>query len=177
VRHGQWWRIFTAVSLHADIAHLAGNVAIGVLLLGLAMGSFGPGMAVLAAYLAGAGGNLAGLLFAGPQHRSLGASGMVMGALGLLAGQSIAFLRRGDNPRRLVLRIVAGACLLLVLLGLDPHTDVLAHVGGFVSGAAFGAVLSISNGKLAQNELANRAAELICGAIVAGTWALALRAV
>src|SRR4051794_12798011 len=34
---GQWWRLFTAVWLHADIAHLAGNAALGVVLLGLAM--------------------------------------------------------------------------------------------------------------------------------------------
>lgn len=175
VHRGQWWRIFTAVSLHGDIAHLSGNVTIGVLLLGLAMGSFGPGLAVLAAYLAGAGGNLAGLLFAGPLHRSLGASGMVMGALGLLAGQSLAILRRGDNPKQLMVRMVLGACLLLVLLGLDPNTDVLAHVGGFASGALLGAVLSSLNGRLAQHELGNRAAELICAGMVVITWALALR--
>ena len=27
---GQWWRIFTAITLHADLPHLAANVSIGL---------------------------------------------------------------------------------------------------------------------------------------------------
>jgi len=34
---GQWWRLFTAVTLHADLAHLMGNITFGVIMLGLAM--------------------------------------------------------------------------------------------------------------------------------------------
>ncbi|HWH68126.1 MAG TPA: rhomboid family intramembrane serine protease, partial [Candidatus Sulfotelmatobacter sp.] len=82
---GQWWRLFTAIWLHADVAHLAANATLGFVLLGLAMGRYGTGIGLLAAYLGGAGGNLlAWWLSAGP-HRSLGASGMVMASLGLLA--------------------------------------------------------------------------------------------
>src|SRR5208283_4928412 len=58
VAHGQWWRLFTAMWLHADLAHLATNATIGVILLGLAMGHYGTGVGLLTAYLAGAGGNL-----------------------------------------------------------------------------------------------------------------------
>ena len=90
VSHGQWWRLFTAVFLHADLAHLAMNASLGLLLLGLTMGRFGTGVGLLAAYLAGAGGNVATWLIF-PEHRSLGASGMVMGCLGLLAAQAFTF--------------------------------------------------------------------------------------
>jgi len=31
VAAGQWWRIFTAVWLHADISHLAGNATLGLI--------------------------------------------------------------------------------------------------------------------------------------------------
>ena len=48
----------------ADPPHLATNVTFGVLLLGLAMGSLGPGIALLASYLAGAAANLALVGFA-----------------------------------------------------------------------------------------------------------------
>src|SRR6185295_12954055 len=53
VLSGQWWRIFTAITLHADLAHLATNVTTGFLLLGLTMGRYGTGVGLLAALLAG----------------------------------------------------------------------------------------------------------------------------
>ena len=93
VAHGQWWRLFTAVWLHADLAHLATNATLGLVLLGLAMGRYGTGAGLLAAYLAGAGGNLVAGLISLQTHRSLGASGMVTGALGLLAAQSFSLWR------------------------------------------------------------------------------------
>jgi len=52
---GEWWRLFTATLLHADLAHLAMNTVFAFVLLGLAMGRFGTGTGLLAAYLAGAG--------------------------------------------------------------------------------------------------------------------------
>src|ERR1019366_137850 len=48
--HGEWWRLFTAVWLHADPAHLALNAVFGLVLLGLAMGAYGAGVGLLAAY-------------------------------------------------------------------------------------------------------------------------------
>src|SRR5581483_4887366 len=74
VSHGEWWRLFTAMFLHADPGHLAQNAVIGFVLLGLTMGRFGTGIGLLAASLAGAGGYLTTwLLFA--EHNSRGASG------------------------------------------------------------------------------------------------------
>ncbi|MFM8418777.1 MAG: hypothetical protein ACKOEQ_01470, partial [Verrucomicrobiota bacterium] len=43
---GETWRAWTATWLHADVAHLASNVATGGLTLGLAMGRHGPGTAL-----------------------------------------------------------------------------------------------------------------------------------
>ena len=174
VQSGEWWRLFTAILLHGDIPHLIANVTTGILLLGLAMGGLGPGWALLGSYLAGAGGNLAGYLVYGVDHRGLGASGMVMGALGLMAGQSVALLRSGVGPAQLILRGLLGGFLLLVLVGLDPNTDVIAHVGGFASGVVVGAILTLLNGKLASHNGWNRVAELLSGLMVAVTWWLAL---
>ena len=139
---GQWWRLFTAIWLHGDLAHLATNASLGLLLLGLTMGRFGTGVGLLAAYLAGAGGNLFAALISVQSHRSLGASGMVMGSLGLLAAQSLSLWRQTPHARKYILSGLCGGVMLFVLLALNPGTDVMAHLGGFLCGVLLGALLS-----------------------------------
>lgn len=177
VHAGQWWRLFTAITLHGDLAHLAANVTTGFLLIGLAMGAYGPGMGLLASFLAGAGGNLAGLLFYSEPHRSLGASGMVMGALGLLAAQWLALLRHGLSPRQLVVRGVLSGCLLLVLLGFSPerNVDVLAHVAGFGTGLTLGAALAFCPRNVLDQGWVDRTALAVVTGLAGASWWLALR--
>lgn len=171
---GEWWRLFTATMLHADLPHLAANVTAGVLLLGLAMGSFGVGFAMLAAYLSGAGGNLAGLLLYPERHQGLGSSGMVMGALGLLTAQSLVLLRLKGSTRQLIMRGFMAGILLLVLWGVNPASDVIAHVAGFLTGIILGGLLALIPMKVLRSKWANRLAALVCAGWVALTWWLAL---
>ena len=177
VHAGQWWRLFTAVTLHADVSHLAANLSTGFLMLGLAMGAYGYGVGLLLSYLAGVGGFLAGLVFLPETHRSLGASGMVLGALGVLAAQWIALMRHGITPKQIAARGILSGCLLLALLGLSPreNTDVLAHVAGFLSGLLLGAALAFCPQRLAQGPWPNRLALALTLALVLGPWWLALR--
>jgi len=173
VATGEWWRWFTAVWLHADLGHLAANGGFGFLLLGLAMGRYGTGVGLLAAYLAGVGGNIGACLIYGVDHRSLGASGMVMGALGLVAVQSLGFLKSAPNAWRFASAGVAAGVMLFVLLGLSPGTDVVAHFGGFVTGLALGALL-VAAAEFAQKETVNFASALLFALLVIWTWLLAL---
>src|SRR6516165_3659114 len=126
VLSGEWWRLFTAVLLHANVAHLAANLAFGAILLGLAMGRFGWGMGLLAAYLAGVMGNVAGLLIYPGRHLGVGASGMVMGGLGLLAVQSLSHFQEHPVRRKLVARSFSAGVILFALYGLSPESDVVA---------------------------------------------------
>lgn len=173
VSQGQWWRLFTAVFLHADLGHFATNASLGLVLLGLTMGNFGTGCGLLAAYLAGAGGNVATWL-AFADHRSLGASGMVMGCVGLLTAQSI--FSPPDLSQRLKYAVasIGGGVMLFALLGLSPGSDVLAHLGGFISGLVLGGLLLIKP-RLAQDALANSIAGIAFCALVVLPWWLALR--
>jgi membrane associated rhomboid family serine protease len=176
VAHGQWWRLFTAIWLHADVGHMASNASIGILLLGLALGRFGTGAGLLAAYLAGAAGNVAACMLSVGEHRSLGASGMVMGALGLLAAQSFLLSAQSPHLRKQMLVGVLGGIMLFVLFGLAPDSDILAHAGGFVSGFLLGAVMTQLRNIVQRGKL-----NLLCGltflALVIGPWWLALKAV
>jgi membrane associated rhomboid family serine protease len=173
VAHGQWWRLFTAMWLHADAGHLATNATIGLLLLGLVMGRYGTGVGLLAAYLAGAGGNVAAWLLSPSLHLSLGASGMVLGCLGLLAVQSFALWRQTPHAAKYIVTGIFAGVMLFVLLGLTPGTDVLAHAGGFVSGLLLGGVLSLIPG-IAQRTWTNLTSGLVFAWLVVVPWWLAL---
>lgn len=145
VHAGQWWRLFSAILLHADSGHLASNLAIGTLLVGLCMGRYGAGAGLLFPYLAGVCGNLLRFLFRDGHYYGLGASGMVMGALGFLvplAAPSFRTLLRSVHQRKFLLKSTLAGVFLFLMLGVEPHSDVLAHTGGFLGGLVFGTVLS-----------------------------------
>jgi membrane associated rhomboid family serine protease len=172
-RSGEWWRAFTAVWLHADVGHLMSNAATGVLVLGLAMSRYGAGLALLIGLLGGAAGNLAGSLW---RHgdlteggAALGASGMVMACVGMLAAQAASLWRLSRHATRLVVISLLGGCFLFLFLGTDPHSDVAAHAGGFVAGAALGALAA-----LAHASRFNRLAGILFAVLSLGTWALAV---
>jgi len=168
--HGEWWRLFTATWLHADLAHIAMNVVFGFLFLGLVMGRYGPGVGLLAAYLAGVGGNLLAWLVYDETHRGLGASGVVMGALGLLTVQSVSLLkRRNPNTFRLFASGILAGVLLLVLLGFSPEADVVAHLGGFVTGLLLGSILAFA-ARLVRRPLVNLIAGIIFAVLVFLPW-------
>jgi rhomboid protease GluP len=174
VSTGQWWRIFTAITLHADLPHLAANVSIGVVLLGLTMGRYGTGVGLLAAFLAGAGGNIADwITYHGP-HRSLGASGMIMGCLGLLAAQSLSLWRQHPIATKYVVSSVLGGIMLFVLFGLTPGTDVVAHFGGFVTGLLLGGIFAIVHAANLHKPMTNLVCGLLVAVLVIITWGLAL---
>lgn len=171
----QWWRIFTAMTLHADIAHLAANLSLGIVLLGLAMGRYGTGTGLLAAWLAGAAGNVASLYFNLRPFVGLGASGMVMGALGLLAASSLLPGEHRRPSRKHFLIGLAAGTMLFVLYGLAPGTDLAAHFGGFVAGVLLGALLASFPAQYIHKPLVNFACGLFVLVTVAVTWGLALK--
>jgi membrane associated rhomboid family serine protease len=173
VAAGEWWRLFTATWLHADISHLASNAGFGFLLLALALGRHGTGAGLLAALLAGAAGNLFSMFIHGSVHQGLGASGVVMGALGLLATQTRGLMGPAASRGRVMLTTLAAAVLLFVLLGLSPESDVAAHVGGFIAGLLFGWLLARVP-DLATNIPLNLAAGLGFALLVILTWTRAI---
>ncbi len=175
VRAGQWWRAFSAISLHADLAHLLANVTVGILLLGLAMGRYGAGVGLLAAYVAGAGGNVFGLLSHAHPYIGVGASGMVMGALGLIAVPRLDTGLRHRFAWRQPLQALGAAVLLFVLLGVDPKSDVLAHLGGFITGALLGFGLNLLGDNVTENRVVAAAAWLFLYAVWLTTTWLALK--
>jgi len=138
-RAGEVWRAVTALTLHADLAHLAANAGFGALFGGLAARVYGAGAAwLLIVVAAGAANALEGLVMSA-RSASLGASTAVFAALGALTVH-----RRPAATRRARAGLagsgIAAALVLLALLGTgDARTDIGAHALGF----GFGMLLAL----------------------------------
>jgi rhomboid protease GluP len=174
VLSGQWWRMLTAMTLHADLAHLGENLSIGIVLLGLAMGQYGTGTGLLAACFAGVAGNGVSLMLNSKPFEGLGASGMIMGALGLLAAQSLLPRHHPRPSLKFLLGGVIAGVMLFTLLGLSPGSDIPAHLGGFVAGLFIGGVLVYLPAAWLRNHYVNLACGILFGILAGMTWCLAL---
>lgn len=141
LKHGEWWRLLTALTLHADLSHLLGNCLIGGLVIHLLSRMIGYGQSWLLLLLTGAIGNLCNIAFRQQPHLSVGFSTSVFAAIGLLTG-----LQLGRSATRsfkaLLLPLGAGAGLLAFLGSEGVRTDLGAHLFGFVSGIGGGWLFS-----------------------------------
>ena len=194
VSAGEPWLAVTALTLHFDLVHLAGNLVFGVLFGLLLSWSLGSGLTALCFVLTGAIGNLVNAWIQPETHVSIGASTAVFGVLGVQTAYE--FMRRGDGRPawRRRIPLIAGL-VLLGMLGLggashDPSsiaedarrldqilqkTDVIAHFTGFAAGFALGTALGW---KRRMWRLSTSVETLLGGValgLVALCWALALR--
>lgn len=139
---GEWWRIATALFLHADWGHLLSNLLSGIFVFSAVLTTIGRGRGWLVLGLASVAGNLAALvLHRGGAYSSLGASTAIFAGLGLLAGRAIRFVRRVDHPHRwraMLVPFAAGTGLLALYGAGGPQVDIVAHVTGFTAGLTFG---------------------------------------
>lgn len=174
IRNGQWWRTITALTLHAGIRHLAGNIGFGVLF-GLMAGRLvGSGVAWFGIVMASGAANFLNTILLASTHRAIGASTAVFGALGLVSGfvWRAKLMRQDRWPLRLG-PIVGGIALLAFTGTGDANTDVGAHLAGFVCGFVCGTLLTFVSHYLPRHKL-----QLVSGiaaiGIVAVSWVVAL---
>ncbi len=140
IRAGEWWRAVTALGLHADTVHLAGNLVFGLVFSFFAGKLLGWGLAWSGMLLAGALGNALNAFVQGPGHTSVGASTAVFATLGILAAYT--WKRRPTAINRWV--PLGSGVALLAFLGMGgERTDIFAHVAGFGSGCVFGLVFGV----------------------------------
>ena len=176
VQHGQWWRAWTALTLHLDADHLAANLGAGVWFGYLAGRLLGAGVAWALIVLGAGCANLIEGLLGAPEHRAVGASTAVFTALGLMS----AFSWRQHRPfaRHWAVRwspLTAGVVLLGWLGTSGEHTDVFSHLAGFAVGAALGAAAGTPLGARLLARVPQPLAGTLALAAVALAWFLALR--
>lgn len=136
---GEWYRLFTAPLLHADIGHILCN-GIALLLVGLFLERLIGRAWYLAVFLVGAlGGSLLSLALDAPSVVSVGASGAIM-ALFAAGFTSSYHLPEGTQARKRIqsrsLSVLVPSLLPLATGAGGDRIDYGAHIGGAVTGAA-----------------------------------------
>jgi len=171
---GEWWRTATALTLHADIAHIAANSLFGCVF-GLFVGRYlGSGFGWLLVLLCGCAANLLNALVQPEQFRAIGASTATFAALGIVPayGWRRGFFR-GRGFKRGFAPIFAAIALLAYTGFGAENVDALGHIFGFIAGIAAGLIAARRNSahlSVADQQRAGIAAL----AILATAWLFAL---
>jgi len=160
IGHGEWWRPFTALFLHADVPHLIGNLLSGLFFGTLVSRTIGAwrGWALILA--CGTLGNVLTSALTWPEDfTSIGASTAVFGALGVLSGLGFSAMLRARLHlpwAKIAAPVLAGIILLGWLGGGSEsgNTDVLGHVFGFGSGISAGILIGALSQATASTGLA-----------------------
>ena len=138
ILQGETYRAVTALFLHSDARHLAGNMA-GMLIFGapfISLSGFGLGPFML--LVAGTLGNLFNAIFYQSAHLSIGASTAIMAAAGLLVAFQV--IQKGKQLRLNSLMPIFAGAVLMAMFSQGERTDVWAHIFGFLSGFGSGII-------------------------------------
>jgi membrane associated rhomboid family serine protease len=155
ILHGEVWRLFMAVFLHAGIYHLFSNMLI-LVIVGYTVEPILRTRWMLVAYLcSGMMGNLISAVY----HKytiTVGASGAIYGLFGILA----ALVASGYGTTRIRKTYVAMLLLYVgmgLVLGMAGNTDNAAHIGGLLTGFAIGLVYSYQHRNVVHTDVLLRA--------------------
>jgi rhomboid protease GluP len=132
---GYYYQLFTSMFIHADIAHIVGNMLF-LLIFGLRSEEMFSLPEYLSIYfLGGLTGNLLSLLLLPLETISVGASGAIFS----LFGAAIIYARRSFRQSIIGALIYA---FFLLFLSSAPGVNNFAHIGGLVAGLIIGYVLA-----------------------------------
>ncbi|KAK8537118.1 hypothetical protein V6N12_043293 [Hibiscus sabdariffa] len=129
----QGWRLITCIWLHAGVIHLLANM-LSLVFIGIRLEQqFGFGTFL------GFGGSLLSSLFI-LNNISVGASGALFGLLGAMLSELITNWTIYTNKASALLTLLVIIAINLAI-GILPHVDNFAHIGGFLTGFLLGFVL------------------------------------
>lgn len=131
VLRGAWWQLFTALFIHVNIAHIAGNMFFFAIFGLRAEEMFDLKQYLAVYFLSGLAGNLLTLAFGPYFPPSAGASGAIFGVF----GATIIYIRRAVGQSILGALVVA---FFLLFINAGPSVNNFAHLGGLVVGLLIG---------------------------------------
>lgn len=144
---GEWWRLWTALTLHADHKHLLSNLISGYFVLNLLRTRFATSKQWLSLLIMSGVANYFVVFTHGADammnHRSLGFSTFVFAALGMLAAAETKNLYLQKSLQFKKLTPFTSSFFIVVMMGLGEGSDILAHFYGFFFGLIPGIFLRL----------------------------------
>ncbi|KAL2543003.1 RHOMBOID-like 2 [Abeliophyllum distichum] len=141
VHQNQAWRLITCIWLHAGVIHLLANM-LSLVFIGIRLEQqFGFVRVGLIYMLSGIGGSILSALFI-QRSISVGASGALFGLLGAMLSELLTNWTIYSNKAAALFTLVIIIAINLAV-GILPHVDNFAHIGGFLSGFLLGFLLLI----------------------------------
>ncbi|EEF29288.1 KOM, putative [Ricinus communis] len=137
----QAWRLLSCMWLHAGVFHILANM-LSLVFIGIRLEQeFGFIRIGLVYVISGFGGSLLSALFI-QSNISVGASGALFGLLGGMLSELITNWTIYANKLAALLTLVL-IIIINLAVGILPHVDNFAHIGGFFSGFLLGFVFLI----------------------------------
>lgn len=140
LQSGEFYRLITALTLHADTVHLLGNCLFGGFLFHFFCKLTGNGLGLFSMLLTATLANYINVTLHGSNHLFVGFSTAVFAIIGMLA--MISREHRTSTRYLQVLPFMAGAALLAMIGSSGERTDLGAHLFGLCCGLGSGWILS-----------------------------------
>ncbi|XP_021720838.1 RHOMBOID-like protein 1 [Chenopodium quinoa] len=137
----QAWRLITSIWLHAGVVHILANM-LSLVFIGIRLEQeFGFVKIGLLYVISGFGANILSSLFL-QSAISVGASGALFGLLGAMLSELLTNWTIYANKLAALLTLIL-IIILNLAVGVLPHVDNFAHIGGFITGFFLGFMLLI----------------------------------
>jgi rhomboid protease GluP len=164
---GQWWRLVTAIFLHAGLLHIGFNLWCLFDLGPQVESLFSSAKFVVFYLVAGVAGFLLSFWWS-PFGMSVGASGSILGMIGVLIGASFHHGHLGKEYRGQLWRWV----IYIFIFGLFFAVDNAAHIGGLATGALLGYLVPEGEEETRASQNLWNLLALLSIVIIAGSFAL-----
>ncbi|TKY48412.1 RHOMBOID protein 1 [Spatholobus suberectus] len=141
VQRHQVWRLFSCIWLHGGVVHVLANM-LSLVFIGIRLEQeFGFVRIGFLYVISGFGGSLLSALFI-RETISVGASGALFGLLGGMLSELLINWTIYANKFAALLTLIV-IIVINLAVGILPHVDNFAHIGGFVSGFLLGFIFLI----------------------------------
>jgi len=136
LQNGEYYRLITALTLHADTVHLLGNCLFGGFLFHFFCKLTGNGLGLFSMLFTATLANYINVALHGSNHLFVGFSTAVFAIIGMLTMISREY--RADKRYLQVLPFMTGAALLAMIGSSGERTDLGAHLFGLCCGMTWG---------------------------------------
>lgn len=140
---GEFYRIFTAMFLHAGTEHIVNNMLMLATVGAIVEQYTGHGFFFILYIISGIFGNLLSMAYELRNNLnwiSVGASGAIMGIVGFLVVWIIINRQRFVKNKSLMIRIGLLAIFLVNACFFQEGANTVAHLGGFLTGVVLGII-------------------------------------